>query len=281
MTPHFSVRLYEPHYTSRIATIAGESSWALLPVANRPLLCYWLDSLSELGLRHVEVFLYQNQKLVQEHIGSGEAWGLEIAYHSSPGESTAQINLDMSLWCPADQLATIIATTARNGLLMAEKGGLVGFAAFAGSGVPEAAGPLPEISVLHTPQAYLAANFAAIFRSRQNLDDAPVIGYGTYPPSTCKITDPVIIGNHTLVEANTQLGPNVIIGEGCRIGAGSQIENSVILSNVVIPPNSHINNHIISSRYQIDCGADTVAEITSSTNADSASLLGSLKRWFQ
>jgi len=272
MIANFSVRLYEPHYTSQMAKIAAESSWALLPVANRPLLCHWLDSLSALGLRRVEVFLYQNQREVQDHIGTGEAWGIEIAYHSSPEESTAQINLDMSIWSPFEQLGVLIASTAKKGILMAEKGGLVGFANFAGNVLSQVDLPPSGVTVLHTPEDYLAANFAAMFRSSRIEDKLPVTGYGTFQPSTCKVLDPVVIGNHTILESDTVIGPNVIIGEGSRIGQGSLLENCVILPHTVIAPKSVIREKIISPNHEIQCGEQKVP-----ANGDGQEL-GSIRR---
>lgn len=285
MTPRYSIRLYEPHYTSSMARIAAESNWALLPVANRPLLCHWLDALRTLGAPRVEVFLYQHQREVQEHIGTGDAWGVEIAYQSSPEESTAQVNLDMSIWCTADQLESLIAHTARKGLLMADKGGLVGFAAFPGhtaAGLaPTAAGAPSGIALLHHPVDYLAANVAGI-PTQGHVGGPPSLGFGTYPPSSCVIIHPVLIGNHTILEADTRIGPHVVIGEGCRIGRGCRIENSVILPNTVVPPHAVVVGKIVSPAQTL---GDEGLAANSAEPSDPArimartSLKGSLRNW--
>ena len=58
----------------------GDTPWPLLPVANRPLLDYWLEICVEAGIRQVQVILGEGAERVEGYAGSGMRWGLDIQY---------------------------------------------------------------------------------------------------------------------------------------------------------------------------------------------------------
>ncbi|MCK5805255.1 MAG: hypothetical protein KAI66_20660, partial [Lentisphaeria bacterium] len=58
----------------------GGVPWPLLPIANRPLLDYWLETCADLGIGHVQVILGEGADQVETFIGSGTRWGVEIQY---------------------------------------------------------------------------------------------------------------------------------------------------------------------------------------------------------
>jgi len=62
------------------AEAIGEPPWSLLPVANRPLLDYWLELCSDLGIVRVQVVLGEQPKHVEDFVGNGKRWNLKVEY---------------------------------------------------------------------------------------------------------------------------------------------------------------------------------------------------------
>jgi lipopolysaccharide/colanic/teichoic acid biosynthesis glycosyltransferase/acetyltransferase-like isoleucine patch superfamily enzyme len=62
------------------AEALGEHPWALLPVAGRPLLSYWLELCVDLGIRDVQIVLGYDAEYVELFCGNGEKWGLSVSY---------------------------------------------------------------------------------------------------------------------------------------------------------------------------------------------------------
>ena len=71
------------------AETMGDLSWALLPVANRPLLDYWLEACTEFGVRSVHVILGEGAKEVEDYIASGDRWNVVVEYVFSRNNETA------------------------------------------------------------------------------------------------------------------------------------------------------------------------------------------------
>ncbi|MDD3276811.1 MAG: hypothetical protein PHP93_07175, partial [Kiritimatiellales bacterium] len=62
------------------AEVLGERPWALLPVASRPLLSYWLELCVDLGITDVQILLGRDAEYIEMFCGNGEKWGLSINY---------------------------------------------------------------------------------------------------------------------------------------------------------------------------------------------------------
>ena len=61
--------------------------WAMLPVANRPLIDYWLEACAEQGVDDVHVVLGDGAEAIEEFAGDGTRWGVRIRYgFARPGE---------------------------------------------------------------------------------------------------------------------------------------------------------------------------------------------------
>ncbi len=58
----------------------GDTPWPLLPVANRPLLDYWLETCAEAGIDRVQVILGEGAEQIEGYAGSGLRWGLDLQY---------------------------------------------------------------------------------------------------------------------------------------------------------------------------------------------------------
>ena len=73
------------------AELAPLDNWycpALLPVAGKPVLEYSLEELSETGIRQAVVVVSSHTGQVQQTIGDGSRWGMQIEYFLSRGEES-------------------------------------------------------------------------------------------------------------------------------------------------------------------------------------------------
>ena len=65
---------------SRLRPITHTQAKQLIPVANRPILFYCLDAMSEAGIRDVGIVVGQTAEEVRAAVGDGSAWGLRVTY---------------------------------------------------------------------------------------------------------------------------------------------------------------------------------------------------------
>jgi glucose-1-phosphate thymidylyltransferase len=65
---------------SRLRPITHTSAKQLLPVANKPVLFYGLEAIGEAGITDVGIVVGETAPAIQQAVGSGSAFGLEVTY---------------------------------------------------------------------------------------------------------------------------------------------------------------------------------------------------------
>jgi NDP-sugar pyrophosphorylase family protein len=65
---------------TRLRPITHTSAKQLLPVANKPVIFYVLESIAEAGITEVGVVVGDTAQEIQRAIGGGSAWGLKVPY---------------------------------------------------------------------------------------------------------------------------------------------------------------------------------------------------------
>jgi glucose-1-phosphate thymidylyltransferase len=65
---------------TRLRPITHTSAKQLLPVANKPVIFYVLESIAEAGITEVGVVVGDTAQEIQRAIGDGSAWGLKVTY---------------------------------------------------------------------------------------------------------------------------------------------------------------------------------------------------------
>ncbi|MFW9998726.1 MAG: bifunctional sugar-1-phosphate nucleotidylyltransferase/acetyltransferase [Candidatus Hodarchaeota archaeon] len=81
------------------------------------------------------------------------------------------------------------------------------------------------------------------------------IGVGTTIRSGSYIQGPCYIGNNNLIGPNSIIGPYTFIANDCHISI-SEIENSIILSNTLIPDINYIGDTIICENVNLGSGTN-------------------------
>ncbi|MDA8392229.1 MAG: glucose-1-phosphate thymidylyltransferase [Actinomycetota bacterium] len=65
---------------TRLRPITSTSAKQLVPVANKPILFYGLESLAESGIREVGIIVGDTAEEVSAAVGDGKRWGLDVTY---------------------------------------------------------------------------------------------------------------------------------------------------------------------------------------------------------
>lgn len=69
---------------TRLRPITFSMAKQLVPVANKPVLFYGLEALAEAGIREVGIIVGDTAKEIEQAVGDGARWGLEITYIPQP-----------------------------------------------------------------------------------------------------------------------------------------------------------------------------------------------------
>jgi glucose-1-phosphate thymidylyltransferase len=65
---------------TRLRPITHTSSKQLIPVANKPILFYGLESIAEAGIREVGIVVGSTAEEIEAAVGDGSAWGIGVTY---------------------------------------------------------------------------------------------------------------------------------------------------------------------------------------------------------
>ncbi len=65
---------------TRLRPITFSMAKQLVPVANKPVLFYGLEALAEAGIREVGIIVGDTAKEIEQAVGNGARWGLEVTY---------------------------------------------------------------------------------------------------------------------------------------------------------------------------------------------------------
>ena len=274
----------------------GGIPWPLLPVANRPLMDYWLEFCAEQEIKLVQVILGEGAEKVEKFAGDGSRWGIAIQYSfARAGEQpldylkTASDRWDDGLlyfggplhlrrrkaYTPSqlEKLSACRHGGEENPIFFYGKNGAeVKDLLEGGSG--SALGleqihinlcPLGNITdffdlnmkmVMGEFSRYLTAGFS----ERDGLS----IGQNVLTPPSAHIKPPVIIGNACRFGAMTTIGPKVVVGDHVIIDSHTELANCMILQDTYVGQNLEINNKIIAGNCLIDPSDGTVVEIDDS-----------------
>jgi hypothetical protein len=274
----------------------GHVPWPLLPVSNRPLLDYWLESCTEQGIGTVHVVLGEDAKQVEDFIGDGSRWNVEVEYAFARNSEE-----------PLDYLKSI-SSCWENGLFYIggaffmrrrqafspagfqqleacrhESEGDVRFlygktateidrllAGNAGSprGIEQIhLNPYPIDSIkdyFDLNMKMVKGEFTRYVTAGFSSRDGSSIGYNVRTPPSSHLKAPIMIGDDCRFGAMTTVGPNAVVANHVIVDAYSELSDCLILDDTYVGRNLEIQNKIVAGNRVIDPADGTVIEIEDS-----------------
>ncbi len=274
----------------------GGVPWPLLPVANRPLLDYWLETCAEIGIRQVQVILGEGADEVEEFAGNGSRWGVEIQYSFARANEQPLDYLKATSNRWEDGLLFIGAAfflrrrqaykPSDFQILEACHYGAEGKAWFLYGKTGDEVKALLEggfgsdrgLEQIHVHPfiidgipAYFDINMKMVEGELQryvtagfsNVDGSSV-GYNVLTPPSAHLRPPLIIGNDCRFGFMSTIGAKVVVGNHVIIDSHTELSNCLILQDTYIGQNLEIRNKIVSGNRLISAEDGTVVEITDS-----------------
>ncbi len=270
--------------------------WALLPIANRPLLDYWLETCAEQGIDHVQIILGDGADQIESFAGDGTRWGIRIQYgfarvgerpldyvrqsHERRDDGLLFVGgpfflrrrkafhaggfqiLEACRFNHADETWFLFGKTAVEveTLLAGDAGSSRG---------------LEQIHIHPFPIDRMAAyydlnmkmvrgEFSRYLTAGYGMADGSSVGYNVLTPPSALLRAPIIIGNDCRIGAMSTVGPNAVIADHVIVDSHSELSNCIILQDTYIGQNLEIHRKIIFGRRLIDPDDGTVVEIDDS-----------------
>jgi lipopolysaccharide/colanic/teichoic acid biosynthesis glycosyltransferase len=274
----------------------GDTPWPLLPVANRPLLDYWLEACAEQGIELVQIILGEGAEQVEKFAGDGSRWGVKIQYSFS---RTSEQPLDY-LKATSDRWQNGLFFIGGPFFLRRRQAfrpsgfkaldgcrhGLDGQTFFLfgknGSEVKElldgAAGSDRGLEQIHIQPcaidgipAYFDINmkmvlgeFSRYVTAGFSEADGSLVGYNVMTPPSVHLRPPIIVGNDCRFGAMSTVGTRAIVGDHVIVDSHTELSSCLILSDTYIGKNLEIHNKIVSGNRLISPVDGTMVEIDDS-----------------
>jgi len=274
----------------------GGAPWPLLPVANRPLLDYWLETCAEIGIDHIQIILGEGAEQVEEFAGTGSRWGVEIQYSfARAGEQPLDYLKAISdRWSDGllfiggafflrrrkayDPVGfkSLDACTHMSGetpLFLFGRNGddvkaLLDGRLKSGRGLeqihihPYAIDGIPAYFGLNMKM--VAGEFPRYLTAGFSEADGSSVGYNVLTPPSAHLRPPIIIGNDCRFGTMTTVGPKAVVADHVIVDSHTRLSNCLILQDTYIGRNLEIDNKIVSGNRLVSAVDGTAIEIDDS-----------------
>jgi hypothetical protein len=272
------------------AEAIGEPPWSLLPVANRPLLDYWLELCSEQHIETVQVVLGDQARHVEDYVGDGKRWNLKVEYgfaragEDAPGylRSIAPQWREGLLYFggPFFIRRRKAYDPGRFGLLKACQYGHASELYFLYGQTAEAVESLLEgaflsergLEQIHA-QPWIMKSMAAYFELNMKMvkgeftryttagfstGDRSSVGYNVHTPPSSHLQAPILIGDDCRFGPMTTIGPNAVVSNHVIVDSNTELMNCLVLADTYIGRNLDIHGKIVSGNKVISPDDGTV-----------------------
>lgn len=274
----------------------GNFPWALLPVANRPLLDYWLETCAEQKVAEVQIVLGDGAKLIEDFAGDGSRWGVKINYsfarttdHPSDYLKAAVERSDDGViyigrpfflrrrkaFTPSvfealegcrykieDDIAFLYGRT------LEEVTALLDGSMASGRGLEKIhINPFPidgTSTYFDLNMKMVGGEYTRYLTAGFPENEGNSIGYNVVTPPSAHLVPPIMIGNDCRFGAMTTIGPRSVIGDHVIVDAHTEMMNCLILPDTYIGKNLEIRNKIVSGDKLVCPDDGTAVQITDS-----------------
>jgi hypothetical protein len=254
------------------ADALGETPWALLPVANRCLLDYWLESCAEQGIEQVQIVLGDGAEKIETFAGDGNRWGLKIEYgfaranehpldylrQSAAGSNEGLFFIGGPFFLRRRKAfhsagfkqlkACRFSVSGETYFLFGQSNEEVTSLL---SGSEGSARGLEQIHIHPFPidsvSRYFDLNmkmvngeFSRYVTAGFSQADGSSVGYNVLTPPSAHLSPPIIVGNDCRLGPMTTIGSKAVVGDHVIIDSHSELSNCIILND------TYTGNRLIS-----------------------------------
>ncbi len=275
----------------------GDVPWALLPVANRPLLDFWLEACTEQGIGTVQIILGGSDAgKIEAYVREGERWNVEIQYtFARVGEAPENyLKSISSLWsdglfyvgnpffmrrrqafrpaglqaldpCRHDFHGQIHFLRGRTG---PEVETLLNGGVGSGRGLEQI--HINPYAIYSTARYFdinmkmVKGEFSRYVTAGFFSKDGSSIGYNVRTPPSSHLQAPIIVGDDCRFGAMTTVGANAVVGNHVIVDAFSELTDCLVLDDTYIGRNLEIRKKIVAGNRVIDPADGTMVQIDDS-----------------
>ena len=278
------------------AEMVVQTPWPLLPVANRPLLDYWLETCAEMGIRSIHVVLGDQSEHIEDFIGDGARWNVEVHFaFARPGEGTlGYLRSIAHLWQHGvfylggpffmrRRQAFKASGVKHLEACRHEAGGEVLFLFGRTAdeikalvdGDPGSTHGLEQIHIHASPLSSIGAYFDLNMKmvlgefmrysvAGFSTGDRSSIGYNVNTPPSSHLKAPIFIGDDCRFGSMTSVGPNAVVGNHVIVDSYTELVDCLVLPDTYIGRNLEIRNKIVSGNRVVSPDDGTMVQIDDS-----------------
>lgn len=264
--------------------------WPLLPVANRPLIEYWIELALALGVREITTLLDHGAAAIEAYLGDGERWGVTIRYGFLRPDADPAVWLRRDpersrgglLWIagpvfprrlesfdPARIGAGVFGDDPVRGQLRIAPGGAAPAPDAGGAGAADAwqaAGLAPErmddLGVYHRMNmALLDGEIGRYLMPGYSERERTRLGFNVIYPPGATLDPPLLAGNDVRFEPLCRVGPRVAIGSRVVVDRQTEVRDSVVLDGTYIGRNLEIVGRVVAGSRLADPADGSVIDL--------------------
>jgi len=247
----------------------------LLKIVNKPLLEYYIDYCSLLGINEIRVVMEDAAVEVENHFSDGSQWGVSLSYNFAGNNDNLAGTLSKNCSFVNEAELLVINTPSfifydRNNVddpyislsssvsfTCQDKQEVIYLKANENSAAEKCNStfiePLDSIKSYYDLSMKVLNNCSNHYVLPAYCNDEGIfIGQNVEISMNTDIEAPVILGNNVKLQDLTSIGPNSMIGNNVIIDRSSVVKSSIILDNTFIGSDLEINKKIVTKNKLID-----------------------------
>lgn len=255
----------------------------MLKIANKPLLEYYIDFCSLLGVRHLRLITTESDPGIENYFQDGSQWDMDISYgfvrpedevdaiieknRSFIGASSLMF-IDDYIFLRYDKLVNYRQTLRRSSSwkLVGDDGGGLRFihSSDMDSKVKELeleqylTGRV-DLVMINSIKKFYHINMIMLYESATNYilpcynnEEGFYIGHNVSIDRHCALKKPTMLGNNIQLEDFCTIGPGAVIGSNVMISSGTTVENSIIYEYSYLGEHLEFKNKIVNKNLVIN-----------------------------